>query len=146
MAYYCAHQLINLRHGEGVLWAGFIQVRKIYTYTPLPSFLFYHHCISQPFKVEHLFNSPDLLKLHHFIFDGIRMILGGAPSWLFLGGNRWFNVQMMANEARIHPWSFVSIPSEYVNIFLEEFHQLIFFLEVVAKLQPKKTSPDHHLQ
>ena len=75
MAYRCVHQLINSRHEEMVFWADFFQIRKIYTYTPLPTLLLYHHCICQSFKVEHLFNSPGPLKLHHLIFDGIKIIL-----------------------------------------------------------------------
>ena len=52
MAHHCVHQLVNLRHKERVLWAGFVQVCKIYTYAPLPSLRFYHYGISQPSKVK----------------------------------------------------------------------------------------------
>ena len=48
--------------------------------------------------------------------------------WLFLGGDRWIDIQMMVDEARIHPRIFVSIPSENINVLLEKHHQLFFLL------------------
>ena len=75
MAYSCIHQLVNLRHKERVLWAGFVQVCKIYAYAPLPSLLLYHYGVSQPFRVKNLFNSPSLFKFHHFILDSIKVFL-----------------------------------------------------------------------
>ena len=75
MAHSCIHQLVNSSHRERVLWAGFIQVCKVYTYSPFPSLLFYHYCISQPFKVEDFFNSPSLLELRHLVLDNIRVFL-----------------------------------------------------------------------
>ena len=76
MAHSCVHQLVNPRHRERVLWAGFVQVCKIYTYTPLSRLFLYHHSVSQPFRVKNLFNSPDLLKFHHLVLYSIRMLLG----------------------------------------------------------------------
>ena len=76
MAYNCIHQLINPRHGERVLWTGFIQVCEIYVYSSFSTFLLYYHCIGQPFRVEPLFISLNLLKLSHFIPNSIRVIFG----------------------------------------------------------------------
>ena len=73
MTHSCIHQLVNLRHRERVLWVGFVQVCKIYTYTPLPHLLLYHYGISQPFRVKNLFNSLSLLKFHHLVLYSIRM-------------------------------------------------------------------------
>ena len=67
-------QLINPRHGKRVLWIGFVQVCEVYTHSPLPILLLYYHCISQPFRVEYLFDSPSLLKLVHFFLNNIRML------------------------------------------------------------------------
>ena len=75
MAHNCIHQLVDPRHRERVLWACFIQVCKVYIYAPFHSLLFYHYCISQPFKVEDFFNSPSLLELHHLVLDSIRVFL-----------------------------------------------------------------------
>ena len=74
MAHSYIHQLVNPRHRERVLWASFIQVYKVYTYSPNPSLLFYHYCISQPFRVENFFNSPSLLELHHLVLDNIKSV------------------------------------------------------------------------
>ena len=43
-------------------------------------------------------------------------------------GDRWTDVQIVTDEARIHPRSFVSIPSEYINIPLKKYHQFLFLL------------------
>ena len=75
MAYSCLNQLVNPRHGERVLWADFVQVCKIYAYALLPSLLFYHYGVNQPFKVKNFFNSPSLLKFQHLILDSIRVFL-----------------------------------------------------------------------
>ena len=52
MAHCCVHQLVNPRYREMVLWAGIVQVCKIYAYAPLPSRLVYHYGVSQPFKIK----------------------------------------------------------------------------------------------
>ena len=75
MAHSCIHQLVDSRHRERVLWAGFIQVCKVCTYAPFPSLHFYHYCISQPFRVEDFFNNPSLLELRHLVFDSIKVFL-----------------------------------------------------------------------
>ena len=75
MAYRRVHYLINPRHREGVLWTSFVQVCEVYTHPPLPILLLYYHCISQLLRVENFLNSPSLLKLHHLVFDSVRMIL-----------------------------------------------------------------------
>ena len=128
MAHSCVHQLVNLRHWERVLWAGFVQVCKIYTYAPLPRILLYHYGVSQPFRVKNLFNSPSLLKFHHLVLYSIRMFLGQTSRWLLPRGDKWTNIQMMADEAQIHSQSFVSNPSEYINVLLEKHYQLLFLL------------------
>ena len=76
MAYSGIHQLIYSRHREKILGASLVQVCEFYTYPPLPILLFHHHSVGQPFKVEHLLDSPRLLKYHHLVFDRIGMILG----------------------------------------------------------------------
>ena len=45
MSYRGIHQLVNSRNGERALWADFVQVHKIQTYSPLPVFLFNHYCV-----------------------------------------------------------------------------------------------------
>ena len=76
MAHSCVHQLVNPRYRERVLWAVFVQVCKIYTYTLLPRLLLNHYGVSQPFRVKNLFNSPSLLKFHHIVLYSIRMLFG----------------------------------------------------------------------
>ena len=95
---------------------------------PLPIFLFYHHGVGQPLEVEHFLNSPYLLKLSHLVTNSIRMIFGRASKRLLSEGDRWTNVQIMADEVRIHPWGFISIPCKYINIFPKELYQLFSFL------------------
>ena len=73
MTYRCIHQLIYPRQGEMVLWESFIQIRKIYTYSPLPSFLFHHHCVGQPLGVKHLFYGPSLFEFKYFPLNNVRM-------------------------------------------------------------------------
>ena len=75
MAHRRVHQLVNSRHRERVLWTGFVQVCKIYTYAPLPHLLLYHYSVSQPFKVKNFFNSPSMLKFHHLVLDSIKVFL-----------------------------------------------------------------------
>ena len=105
-----------------------VQICEVHTYPSLSVFLLHHHSVGQPFRVKHFFNSLSLLKFHHLIFDSIIMIFREAPRWLFSRDDRWIDVQMMTDEAQIHPWSFVSIPSEYINVSLEKFDQLFFLL------------------
>ena len=61
MSYRGVHQFVNSKNGEGVFWAGFVQVRKIHAHLPLSIFLFNHHCVSQPLGVRDFFDSPNLL-------------------------------------------------------------------------------------
>ena len=128
MTYNGIHQLVYLRHGERIFWAGLVQICEVHEYPPFSIFLLHNHSIGQPLKVEHLFNSPSLLNFHHLVFDSIRMIFREAPRWLFSRDDRWIDVQMMTDEARIHPRSFISNPSEYINVSLEKFYQLFFLL------------------
>ena len=48
MTYSCIHQLIYPRKGERIFWTGFIQVREVHTYLPLPVLFLYHHGVGQP--------------------------------------------------------------------------------------------------
>ena len=45
MAYSSIHQLIYLRHGKGVFWAGLVQICEVNTYSPLSILLLYHYSI-----------------------------------------------------------------------------------------------------
>ena len=128
MTYSGIHQLVDPRHGEMVFRTCSVQICEVHTYPSLSFFLLHHHSIGQPFRVKHFFNCPSLLKFHHLVFDGVRMILRGASRWLLSRDDGWVNVQMMKDKGRTHPWSFESIPSEYINFLLEEFHQLLFLL------------------
>ena len=76
MAYRCIKQLVYSRQGEGIFWTGFVQVCKVYTHPPFPTFLFYYHGVGQPFRIKYLLDSPHLLKFHHLVSDNIRMIFG----------------------------------------------------------------------
>ena len=128
MAHSCIHQLVDSRHRERVLWAGFIQVCKVCTYAPFPSLHFYHYCISQPFRVEDFFNNPSLLELRHLVFDSIRVFLRWMSKRLLLRGDWWIDIQMMTYEACIHSRGLVGVPGKYINVLLKEFHQLPLFL------------------
>ena len=128
MTYNGIHHLVNSRHEKIVFQTCFVQICEVHIYLSFSIFLLHHHSVGQPFRVKHFFNSLNLLKLHHLVFDGIRMILRQASRWLLSRDDKRVDVQMMTNEVWIHPWSFVSIPSEYVNVPLEEFHQLLFLL------------------
>ena len=76
MSHHGVHQLVNSRNREGVLWADFIQVRKIHTHSPLPVFLFNHYCIGQPLEVEDFLNSSNLLQLVHLYPDCLDVVFG----------------------------------------------------------------------
>ena len=71
MTYSRVHQLVNPRHRERVLRASFVQIRKINTYAPLSSLLFYHYSVSQSFRVKNLFNSPSPLKFRYLVLYSI---------------------------------------------------------------------------
>ena len=75
MSYYCINQLVNLRNGEGILQADFIQIHEIHTYTSFPIFLLYYHGISQPLGVKDFLDCPCLLKLVHFNLYCLSMFL-----------------------------------------------------------------------
>ena len=53
---------------------------------------------SQPLRIEHLFNSPCLLKFGYFTFDSLYMFLGRALMWLPFRSNGWIDIQMMTNK------------------------------------------------
>jgi len=61
MSYRGVHQFVNSKNGEGVFWAGFVQVCKIHAHLPLSIFLFNHHYVGQPLEVKDFFDSPNLL-------------------------------------------------------------------------------------
>ena len=128
MAYCCIYQLVYPRQRERIFWTGFVQVCEIYTHLPLPIFLFHYHGVGQPLEVVHFLNSPYLLKLPYLISNSIRMIFGWASRWLLSGGDRWINIQMMADEVWIHPWGFISVPCKRINIFPKELYQLFSLL------------------
>ena len=98
---------------------------EVHTYPPLSILLLHHHSVSQPFRVKYFFNSLSLLKFHHLVFDNIIMIFKGMPRWLFSGDDRRVNVQMIIDKVRIHPRSFISIPSEYINVVLKKNYQFL---------------------
>ena len=74
MTYSGIHQLVYLRHGGRIFWAGLVWICEVHTYPPLSIFLLHNHSIDQPFRVEHFFNSPNLLKLVHLLLDSIKML------------------------------------------------------------------------
>ena len=43
--------LVDLREGETVLGAGFVEVSLVHADPPLPTLLFDHHCVGQPLRV-----------------------------------------------------------------------------------------------
>ena len=122
MAHHYIHQLIDSRHRERVFRASFIQVYKVYTYAPFPNLLFYHYCISQSFRIEEFFDSPNLLELCHRILDNIRVFLRWTPRRLLLGSDWRIDIQIMAFETRIHFGGLIGILSEYINVLFKEFH------------------------
>ena len=75
MTYSGIHQLVYLRHGKRIFWAGLVQICEVYTYPPFSIFFLHNHSIGQPLMVEHLFNNPSLFKLYQLVFDSVRMIL-----------------------------------------------------------------------
>ena len=54
--------------------------------------------------------------------------------WLVSGNDGWIDIQMMADEARVHSRSLVSIPRKYINVVLKKNYQL--FLLLRWKLSP----------
>ena len=72
MTYSGIHQLVYLRYGERIFWSSLVQICEVHTYPPLSIFLLHNYSISQLFRVEHFFNSPNLFKPHLLIFDSIK--------------------------------------------------------------------------
>ena len=77
MTYHRIYQLIYPRHRERVFETSLIEICKVDTHVPLPRFLLHHHCISQPLRIKHLFDSPCLLEFCYLIFDSFCMLLDG---------------------------------------------------------------------
>ena len=61
MSHRGVHQLVNSKNREGVFWAGFVQVCKIHTHSPLLVFLLNHYRVSQPLRVNDFLNISNLL-------------------------------------------------------------------------------------
>lgn len=55
------HKLVYFQYWEGVFWTSLVQVRDVYAYPPLSVILFHYHIIFQPFQIDGLFNSPNIL-------------------------------------------------------------------------------------
>ena len=106
-----------------------IQICEVHTHSQLPIFLLHHYSIGQPLRVKHFFNSPSLLKFYHLVFDASEWSLDEHRDGCFLGGNRWNDIQMMTDEVRIHPRSFISNLCEHVNIPSEKLYQLFLLLK-----------------
>ena len=86
------YQLIYPRHREQIFWAGFIQIREVYTNSPFSALLLYHYNISQPLKVKNFLDSLCFFKLHHLVPNSVGMLFRRAPRGLFLGSDGWVNV------------------------------------------------------
>ena len=135
MAHHYIHQLVYLRHREGVFWVSLIQIREVHAYSPLPTPLFHYYSVGQPFGVEDLFNSPYLFELHHLFPDSVCMFFRWASRRLLLGSDGWVNVQMIADEIRVHPRGLISVPCKHINVSFEEYQQLFLLLR-------RQLSPD----
>ena len=122
MSYRCIDQLIYPRKGERILWTGFIQVCKVYTYLPLSVLLFYHHSVGQPLRVKNFLDSPCSLKFSHIVLNSFIMVFGWAPGWLLSRSDGGVDVQVMADKIKINSRGFAGVPSKYVNILPEEFN------------------------
>ena len=70
------HQLVNPRHRKRIFQTSSVQIREIHAHSPFSVLFPHYHSIGQPFRIEDLFDSPRLLKLHHLISDSIRMFSG----------------------------------------------------------------------
>ena len=56
------------------------------------------------------------------------MLSGWAPGCLFLGGNGGVDVEVVADEVWVDPWSVTSILCKHVNIPFEKLDQLFLLL------------------
>ena len=86
------YQLIYPGHKKWIFWASFIQIREVYTDSPLSALLLHHYSVCQPLRVKNFFDSPCFLKLHHLIPNNVGMLLRRTPGWLLLRSNGWVNV------------------------------------------------------
>ena len=114
------YQLIYPRHREWIFWAGFIQIREIYTDSPFSALLLHHYSVGQPLRIKNFFDSPCFLKLHHPLPNNISVFLRQTLMWLLFGSNGWVNVQVVIDEVRIDPWGLIGVPRKYIHIFFEK--------------------------
>ena len=101
----------------------------------IPTLFLCYYGIGQPLRVKNLLNSPSLFELCYLVPDSIRMILGWVPKKLLFRGDRWVDIQIVADETRIHPWSFASTPCENIDVPPKKIYQLFFLLK-------RQLSPD----
>ena len=87
MAYGRIYQLIYLRYREWIFWAGFIQIREVYTDSPFSALFLYHYSIGQPLRLENFLDSPCFFNLHHLVPNSVSILLRQALRWLLLRSN-----------------------------------------------------------
>jgi hypothetical protein len=63
------HQLVYSWKREGVLLTGFVQVSKIYAYSPFPILFLYHHRVGKPGRVLNWLNSINIQQSTDFFHN-----------------------------------------------------------------------------
>ena len=87
--------MIYSLQGEAVLWARFIKVRVVYTYSPFSTFLWDNHLVGKPFRIFYLSDKACSQKIVYLLLNNLMMMRVEMPYLLSNRFRRGNNVQFM---------------------------------------------------
>ena len=122
------NNLVYAGQREAVFRASVVKIGIVYAHSPLTTFLWYHHHISQPFEV---FDFPDesyIQKVVYLSLNDLMAIRVKTPYSLSNWSGRRGNIQFMGSMHGTNVGHVRVGPGKYINITEQNLLQLFFFL------------------
>ena len=92
-----------------------------------PFFFLTTTSVSQPLRIEYLFNDSRLLQFVYLYPYCLGVIFGRSPRRLFTWQSLRINVQFVTYKPKVYPWNIISTPCKDINVGLQKLHKLYFF-------------------
>ena len=121
-----AHDEVDPRQGEAVLWTCFVDVSEVDTESPLAICFFYEYNVSQPIWILHL---PDRSCLEEFVdllIDGFLSFWREAPPLLLDRFEGRAGVQPMSDYCRVNSSHVRLLPCEGVFVMSQKLSKEAF--------------------
>ena len=109
-------------------WASVVEIDTIYEYSPLTTFLWYHHHIGKPFRVIDFPDEPYVQKVIYLSLNNLMAIRVEKPYSLSDWPGRRDDIHLMRSMRGANVGHVQVGPGEYVNVTKQNLPQFFFFL------------------